>query len=133
MKRSEALRLRSIVEKASASLDDATASTATVLFPRMKYSGELIQVGTRINWNGVIKRASVDLWDNEQSNPDNSPTLWADLDYREGYRIIPETITVSTAFSKDEYGWWGDELYKSKVDSNVYTPAVYPANWEKVV
>lgn len=133
MKRSEALRLRGIVEKASASLDDATASTAAVLFPRMKYSGELIKVGTRINWNGVIKRASVDLWDTEANNPDNSPTLWSDLDYREGYRIIPETITVSTAFSEGEYGWWGDVLYKSKVDSNVYTPAVYPANWEEVV
>lgn len=132
MKRSEAQRLRSIVEKAAVSLDDATASIAPTLFPAMKYDGELIKVGTRINWNGVIKRASVDIWDNAQSNPDNAPTLWVDLDYREGYRIIPETITVSTAFAEGEYGWWGDELYKSKVASNVYTPTVYPVNWEKV-
>lgn len=133
MKRSEALRLRSIVEKATASLDDATASTAAILFPKMKYTGKLIKAGTRINWNGAIKRASVDLWDREDSNPDNAPTLWANLDYRDGYRIIPEIITVSTAFSEGECGWWEDELYKSKYNGNVYTPAIVPGNWEKVV
>lgn len=58
--------------------------------------------------------------------------VWNDIPYRDGYRIIPETITVTTAFSEGEYGWWGNELYRSKVNSNVYTPAVYPDNWEKI-
>lgn len=102
------------------------------LFPRVKGDGALVSAGTRINWNGTIKKAAVDLWDTAESNPDNAPTLWADLDYREGYRIIPETITVTTAFAKDEYGWWGDTLHRSKVDANTYTPAQYADNWEQV-
>lgn len=132
MTRKEALRLRAIVEKAAASLDDQTASEGSALFPRLKQDGSLVAAGTRINWNGTLKRAAVDLWDTDTNNPDNSPTLWADIAYRDGYRIIPETITVTTAFSQDECGWWGDTLYRSKVNSNVYTPAVYPDNWEKI-
>lgn len=130
MKRSEAIYLRSIVEQMATSLDDQTASTAAILLPRMKYDGKLIRAGTRINWNGVVKKAAVDLWDRPENNPDNAPTLWEDLDYKDGYRIIPETITVTTAFAKDECGWWGDVLYRSLLDSNVYTPAEYPAGWE---
>ena len=130
MKRSEAIYLRSIVEQAATSLDDKTASTVATLFPRLKGNGELIRVGVRINWNGTVKKAAVDLWDTAENNPDNAPTLWEDLDYKDGYRIIPETITVTTAFAKDECGWWGDVLYRSLLDSNVYTPAEYPAGWE---
>ena len=132
MTRKEALRLRTIVEQAAASLPDKEASEGSSLFPRLKQDGTLVRAGTRINWNGTIKKAAVDLWDTNVNNPDNAPTLWNDISYRDGYRIIPETITVTTAFSEGEYGWWGDELYRSKVNSNIYTPAVHPDNWEKL-
>lgn len=132
MTRKEALRLRAIVEQAAASLPDKEASEGSSLFPHLKQDGALVRAGTRINWNGTIKKAAVDLWDTDANNPDNAPTLWTDISYRDGYRIIPETITVTTAFSEGEYGWWGNELYRSKVNSNIYTPAVYPDNWEKL-
>ena len=132
MTRKEALYLRSIVEKAATSLDDKTASTAATLFPRLKQSGELVSVGTRINWNGTIKKAAVDLWDTAENNPDNAPALWEDIKYKDGYRIVPEIITVTTTFAKDELGWWDDVLYKSLLDNNVYTPTAYPAGWEVV-
>ena len=132
MTRKEALRLRAIVEQAAASLDDKTASTAWMLFPRLRRDGALVKAGTRLNWNGTLKRAAVDLWDTPENNPDNAPNLWADIQYRNGYRIIPDTITVTTAFADGEYGWWGDVLYKSKVNSNVYTPEQYAPNWEAV-
>ena len=132
MTRKEAIRLRAIVEQAASSLDDKTTSTAEMLFPKLKQDGALVKSGTRINWNGTLKRAAVDLWDTPENNPDNAPTLWADIQYRNGYRVIPDTITVTTAFAEGEYGWWGDVLYKSKVDSNVYTPEQYAPNWEAV-
>ena len=130
MNRAEALRLRAIIETAAASLDDKTASTAPTLFPRLKQDGSLIKAGTRINHNGSIKRAAVDLWDTEANNPDNAPTLWEDILYRDGYRIIPDVITAGTAFALDELGWWGDKLYKSLLSANVYTPEQYPNGWE---
>lgn len=129
---SDARKLRAAMVTAAPALDDATASTAPEIFPRLKGDGGLISAGTRINWYGTVKKAAADLWDTEANNPDNAPNLWADLAYRNGCRIIPSVITVTEAFSKDEKGWWGDVLYISKVDSNVYTPAQYPENWEAV-
>lgn len=112
--------------------DDAVASRAVHFHPEMQYNGKLIPAKTRINWNGKLKRATVDIWDTETNNPDNAPTLWEDIAYRDGFRIIPEVITATLAFSEGEYGWWEDKLYCSKVNGNVYTPAVYPDNWELV-
>lgn len=130
MKRAEALRLRAIVEMAAVSLDDKTASEGAMLFPRLKRNGALVPAGTRINWNGTVKKAAVDLWDTAGNTPDNAPSLWEDIAYREGIRIIPDTITAATAFAKGEQGWWKDALYTSLLDANVYTPEQYPAGWE---
>ena len=132
MTRNEALRLRAIVEQAAASLDDQTASEGAALFPRLTQGGSLVSAGTRINWGGVIKRAAVDLWDTDTNTPDAAPTLWEDIAYRHGYRIIPATITAGAAFAQGECGWWGDVLYRSTIASNVWTPDAYPAGWEAV-
>lgn len=131
-------RLHTVIVEARKLVDDKTASIAPELFGKMHYEDKkqdeeivLINAGTRINWNGALKRAAVDLWDTAENNPDNAPTLWEDINYRAGHRIIPEVITVGLAFSKGETGWWGDILYASKVDANVYTPEQYADNWEK--
>ena len=128
----EAQTIRGFIETAAEGLDDATASQMALLFPGLKGDGSLVKSGTRINWNGVVKRAAVDLWDTETNNPDNAPTLWEDLAYIDGIRIIPEVITVGTAFSKGEQGWWNGDLYESQADNNVWTPDAYPAYWEEV-
>lgn len=130
MKRSEALKLRALIEQASASLPDKEASEGASLFPRLKQDGALVSAGTRINHNGVIKRAAVDLWDTEANSPDNAPNMWEDISFRDGIRIIPAVITAGEAFAKDELGWWGDVLYKSLIAANVYTPEQYQAGWE---
>lgn len=111
---------------------DAQASKAVALYPTLKGNGALVAAGTRINWNGTIKRAAVDLWDNAENTPDAAPTLWEDISYKAGYRIIPETITATLAFAQDEIGWWKDEKYKSLIPANTYTPEQYPAGWEIV-
>lgn len=131
MTRKEALRLRAIVEQAAESLDDQTVSTAPTLLRKLKQDGKLVSAGTRINWGGTVKRAAVDLWDTAENTPDAAPTLWEDIDYRDGYRVIPSVITAGAAFAMDELGWWGGKLYKSKLAANVYTPEQYPAGWEE--
>lgn len=123
-------RVSSAIRAARELLDDKTASTAPELFGEMQHTGSLIKAGTRINWNGDLKRAAVDLWDTKENNPDNAPTLWEDVLYRDGYRIIPEVITAGLAFAKGEIGWWGDTLYRSLLDANVYTPEQNPTGWE---
>ena len=120
------------IEALTAALDDAAASKVIPLFGGMKYSGALIEAGTRINWNGVLKRAAADLWDRADCNPDNAPGMWEDIMYRDGYRIIPENITVGLAFAKSERGWWGGVLYESVADNNVNNPEQYADNWRIV-
>lgn len=132
MTREKAARLHSVIVAGRQMVDDKTASIAPELFDRLKEDGSLVKVGTRINWNGSLKKAAVDLWDIESNNPDNAPTLWEDISYRDGFRIIPEVITATLAFSEGECGWWKDKLYRSKANGNTYTPEVYPANWELI-
>ena len=133
MTRARAIQLRAVIEQAAQTLDEKTISEAPELCRNLKQDGSLVRAETRINWNGTIKKAAVDIWDTEANDPDHAPSLWADIAYRDGYRIIPETITVTTAFSKGEKGWWTDgNLYESKVDSNVYTPAQYADNWKEI-
>lgn len=122
--------VRAAMDQAGVLLTDAEASTVVTLYPKLKGKGDLVQAGTRINWYGQLKRAAVDLWDTDENNPDNAPTLWEDINYREGYRVIPEVITAGLAFALGEIGWWGDMLYRSLIDANVYTPDAYPAGWE---
>ena len=131
MTRSEAQKLIADIVKLRESATDAQASLAVSVYPTLKNDGSLIKSGTRIRHNNTVIRAAVDLYDTETNSPDNAPVLWETINYKDGYRIIPETITVGTAFSKGELGWWNDELYESLVDANVYTPDQYASNWSK--
>lgn len=128
----KARKLRKNIIISSTSLEDKQASETPELFGRLNENGDLIKVGTRINWNGSLKRAAIDLWDTKENNPDNAPALWEDIAYKDGIRIIPETITAGTAFMKDECGWWKDTLYKSTLDNNVWTPEQNPSGWKEV-
>lgn len=132
MTEKEARALRALITQGAQSLSDAQVSTAPEVLPRLTYDGSLIPNGTRVNWSGTIKRAAVDLWDTETNDPDHAPTLWEDVLYRDGCRIIPETITVGLQFANGELGWWGDTLYRSLYNANVWTPEAFPLGWEKV-
>ena len=129
-----AREVRAAMDNAANVLTDADASNSVLLYPTLKGDGSLIRTGTRINWSGTLKRAAVDLWDTAENTPDVATDIWEDINYKNGYRIIPETITAGLAFSKGEIGWWGDVLYKSIYDgANVWTPEQYAAAWEEQV
>lgn len=127
-----ARKFRAVIEEMAKTADDQTVSKAPTACPRLKRDGSLVKAGTKIYWKGVVKKNGSDLWDTELNDPDHAPTLWEDLAYKDGYRIIPAVITVTGAFSKGEKGWWNGVLYESTADNNVYTPEQYPSNWKVV-
>jgi hypothetical protein len=131
MTKTEAKAFVDAFVKMRESATDAQASLAVAVYPTLKSDGALIKVGTRINHNGTIKRAAGDLYDTAQNSPDKAPSLWESIEYKEGYRLISDTITAGTAFSKGECGWWEDKLYKSVLDANVWTPTQNPSGWEE--
>ena len=118
----------------SLGIDDATASRMVDYYPEMTdfAPSSLIAAQTVTNWHGTLKRAAVDLWNTTENNPDNAPTLWQDIAYKQGIRIIPSTITATEYFAKGEQGWWNESIYESLIDANVYTPDQYPAGWELI-
>ena len=133
MNLTQAMKLRAAMVTASESLDDKTASTAPEMFGKLKQNGALVKAGTRINWNGVVKKANVDLWDTAENSPDNAPGLWSDLAFHDGYRIIPTVFTAELAFSEGETGWWEQDgcYYTANANGTVWTPAEYPSAWTK--
>lgn len=132
--KADAIAFRKQIEAAALNLDDKGASMSADFYSDMSYSGNLIPAGKRINHNGKLYKAAVDLWDREDNNPDNAPSLWEKINYHNGVRIIPEIITVTTAFSLNELGYWeaDGKTYKSLINANVYTPAAYPQGWEEM-
>ena len=128
----EAEAIRAEAKAAPQELSDEVASHMPSLFPTLGGNGELVKAGTKINWNETIKKAAVDLWDIETNNPDNAPTLWEDLLYIAGDRVIPEVITATGAFNKGELGWWNGTRYESLIDANVWNPTQYADGWREI-
>lgn len=126
----EARAWRAQLDKALPAVPDKEASGCVDLYPTLKQGGKLIKAGTRINWGGWLKQATVDLWDTEENDPDHAPDLWVKILYKDGVRVIPDVISAAEAFALDELGWWNGAIYKSLIAANVYTPDAYPQGWE---
>ena len=126
----EARAWRAQLDKALPAVPDKDASGCVDLYPTLKQSGSLIKAGTRINWGGWLKQATVDLWDTEENDPDHAPGLWVKISYKDGVRVIPDIISAAEAFALNELGWWDGAIYKSLIAANVYTPEQYPDGWE---
>lgn len=132
MKRSELLAFLEAFKLMRDNADDKLASSSAEVFPKLKNNSQLIKAGTKINFNGTLKRARVDLWDTETNNPDNAPTLWEDLAYKAGYRVLTSQITAENTVALNELCWYNNKLYRSLIANNVWLPDAYPAGWEEV-
>ena len=133
MTENEAKKIATFIAALRKSANDAEASKVPFLFRVLKGDGSLVKVNSRIYHNGTLKRATVDLWDTNENSPENAPTLWEDVTYKDGYRVIPEAIPSTDSFSKGDCGWWKEVLYKSIFDgANVWTPEQLASAWEVV-
>ena len=132
MKKSEALALIEAIKILRDNADDKTASAAAQLYPPMKRDGSLVKAGSRVNIEGHIYRAKQDVYDCESNDPTFFPEAWERIEYKEGYREIPENITSEKSFSLGERGWWKKELMESLEDSNISNPEKYSKGWKKV-
>ena len=130
--KTKALKIRALAMESAAEMDDVSASCVPEMFPKLQQDGSLVPAGTRINWNGQLKKAAADLWDTEENNPGSAPALWEDIHYVNGYRIIPETVTAALAFSKGERGVWKGVVWESTQDNNVWNPEQFAAGWKRI-
>lgn len=132
MSQSEILRMLMQQIVATLDVDDATASRMVDYYPEWA-TGRSYATGIMVQYGGVLYKCVQAHTSQTGWAPDATPALWDAVQYRNGYRVIPETITATGAFELGECGWWGDHLYKSLVATNVWTPEAYAAGWEVII
>ena len=126
----KARKLRAAMTAAAPALDDATASTVPEMFPRLKSNGELVKAGTRINWNGTVKKAAADLWDTAENTPDAAPALWVAVSVDAWPEWVQPTGAHDAYHRGDKVSYNGKH-YICTADANVYAPGV--SGWEETV
>ena len=140
MKRSEALKMRRMIERfaENTTADNKTAYEGRFLFGEKRgdkafWDGRLIRTGTRIRWNNMLMAAAVDIWAYPENDPDHAPNLWETIEYKDGYRVLSAPITVSNPVQPGERCWENGVLYEcvAKV-ANTYRPSEYMPNWKEV-
>jgi hypothetical protein len=132
MKRSDALKLRSMIEKAAVSLSDADALNAVWLFPawvtdKWYEADERIRYGDKL-YRCVIAHTSQDSW-----TPDITPALWTEVAKPGEIPVWRQPTGAQDAYMTGDLVHYPDAdgpVYRCTVDNNVYAPDVY--GWEAV-
>lgn len=80
-------------------------------------------------WKCLQGHTSQEGWE-----PEATPAMWVEIAKAGEYREIKDGMLPTEAFALDEIGWYKtkDNLYKSLIANNNYTPDTYAAGWEKV-
>lgn len=78
-RRRELDRKDATLREMAALLPDDVARQHPELFPGMRFDGQEIKVGTRLNWNGVLMRATHPNVDNPDCTPAARPELYEEV------------------------------------------------------
>lgn len=125
--------IKAVAHEAQLYIPDALAATQPdALLDVWDGSGVAYEKGALVKYDGKIFRCVSPHTSQLDWKPDVASSLWVHLNFKEGIRVIPESISATAAFNEGEKGWWGDVLYVSLVNGNVYTPEQLPTNWEAV-
>lgn len=134
-----ARRLRPIVEKAMSgeTTTNKEAFEALMMMPDQERSdfwdGHLIYTSTRIRWGTRLLAAMNDLWAYPENNPGNAPTLWEEIAYLDGCRVLYGPISASNPVEPGEMCWEDGKLYRCIYHvACTYRPSEYAAAWEEV-
>lgn len=130
MKREHAYRLREMLHKASASLDDTDALEAVELFPAWA-ADTAYELGVRIRYDGKLYRCEQAHTSQIGWEPPNVPALWTEVAKPGEIPVWRQPTGAQDAYNtgdKVHYPDADDAVYVSTVDNNVWEPGVY--GWE---
>lgn len=125
-----AQKLRPLIEKASASLDDVDALEGVQLFPIWKENGTYA-AGDRVNYSNTLYRCLQPHTAQETWNPADAPSLWAKV-------LIPDPDVIpaweqpdsTNPYMKGDKVTHNGKTWASDIDNNVWEPGVY--GWTEV-
>jgi hypothetical protein len=128
--REQAYKLRALIEKASASLDDTDAIEAPELFP--KWCIKEYAIGERVRYEETLYKCLQAHTSQSDWTPDVAVSLWVRVD--DPSIEFPEwrqPTGAQDAYQKGDkvhYPGKDDPVYISTVDNNVWSPQTY--GWE---
>ena len=119
-----ARKLRPLIEKASASLDDVDALDGVQLFPVWSPAG-VYAAGERVSNNGILYRCLQGHTAQETWNPVDAPSLWAKV-------LIPDPDVIpaweqpdsTNPYMKGDKVTHNGKTWASLVDNNTWEPGL---------
>ena len=128
----QANAIKAAMTTAGAMLTDAQALEVIDLYDQWTV-GVTYKVDTRIRYGEKLYKVLQKHTTQADWTPDVTPALYVEVAPAGEYREIKDNMLSTEAFAKGEVGWYQskDNLWKSLIDANVYTPETYPAGWEK--
>lgn len=127
MKRSHALKLRAMIEKASASLDDTDALDAVELFPVWQ-TDATYAVGVRVRYGEKLYKCVQAHTSQAQWTPDVTPALWTEVAEPGEIPVWKQPTGAQDAYMIGDRVYYpnkGDTVYQSTIDYNTYSPVTY--------
>ncbi len=131
MTREHAYKLRNLLHKASASLDDTDALEAIELFPNWAADTDYT-VDVRVRYGDKLYRCVQAHTSQTDWTPDATPALWTEVAKPGEIPVWKQPTGAQDAYNKGDrvhYPTADDPVYVSTVDNNVWEPGVY--GWEK--
>lgn len=124
MKRSEALKLRGIIEQSAQSLSDETALKAVCLHPVWS-SGTAYAVGFKAQHKNVLYKCLTAHTAQDEWTPNVSPSLWAKVLVEDGNILPWEQPDSTNPYMIGDRVTHNGKAWESIVDDNVWEPGVY--------
>lgn len=131
--REKAYQLRQMIVKASASLDDEDALEAVELFPVWQSDTDYA-VDVRVRYDDHLYRCVQAHHSKIDWTPDAVPALWTEVAKPGEIPVWRQPTGAQDAYNTGDKVHYPDAdgpVYESTVDNNVWSPADYPAGWQK--
>lgn len=130
--RQKAMMLRSMIEKASVSLDDSDALEAVELFP-MWQTDTAYSIGIRVRYADKLYRCEQAHTSQADWTPDATPALWTEVAKPGEIPVWKQPTGAQDAYMAGDKVWYPEKdttVWVSTMDYNAYQPGVY--GWEVV-
>ena len=124
-----AQKVRAAMDKVGATLDDATALDAMMLYPIWTANAEYT-IGQRVRHGEKLYKCVQAHTSQADWTPDATPALWTQVSAEEWPEWVQPT-GAHDAYVKGDKVTYNGEHYISLIDGNTYSPDAYPAGWEK--
>ncbi len=134
MKRSELLKIRAMIEKASASLDDTDALDVPALFPAWA-SGKAYTIDDRVRYGEKLYKCVQAHTSQSDWTPPAVPALWTEVAKPGEIPVWKQPTGAQDAYMTGDKVWYPAEnttVYESTIDNNVWSPTDYPQGWKVV-